>query len=514
MQFVCDELWNAAPNLKPVMPAAEMGRLTPGAALAIRSQVLLFSASQLMNPRSKSLFTGWKSVKDGADLIPTTYDANKWKIAADAAKAVIDYQLPGGGKAFELTVVRDGGVINPYKSLYDAFARKYNTETILGRTIDDQAWFQRCLSININNNCWGGINPTQRLVDAYAMDNGVYPIVGYRDATRKGNYDGVVAGVECTNGGEFPIKDSRVCINPEKVDNNDYYFEVPSDYPVAESDKLAGFFNNYVHPFDGVVNRARSVAKMYRNREPRFYIDIAYNQLDYAYGVPSGNGTLQELMPNIGTNNYVELNFTYSGGKIRCSSTGYCQRKYTTRDINPKLGTKAGWGQPMVYPIIRLNEIYLNYVEALIEVGDLNNPDIWTYWNMIRERAGVPDIEEVYPAVKTNQGEARKYLRHERMVELAFQGNRYFDCRRWQICDITNVDAWGMNIYSTTNSPMGRPQNAAQAAKEIPEFSFYKRIYSQYGGPNARIWEDKNYLWPISMAELNKNRKIEQAPGW
>ena len=69
-----------------------------------------------------------------------------------------------------------------------------------------------------------------------------------------------------------------------------------------------------------------------------------------------------------------------------------------------------------------------------------------------------------------------------------------------------------MNIYSTTNSPMGRPQNATQAAKG--EFSFYKRIHSQYGGPNARIWEDKNYLWPINMNELNKNRRIEQAPGW
>ena len=166
----------------------------------------------------------------------------------------------------------------------------------------------------------------------------------------------------------------------------------------------------------------------------------------------------------------------------------------------------------MVYPIIRLNEIYLNYVEALIEVGDLSNADIWTYWNRIRARAGVPNIEEVYPAVKTDKMEARKYLRHERMVELALQGDRFFSNRRWQVCDITNTDCWGMNIYSTTNSPMGRPQNATQAAKG--EFSFYKRIHSQYGGPNARIWEDKNYLWPINMNELNKNRRIEQAPGW
>jgi len=515
VKFVCDELDAVAPKLKPVMTAAETGRFTPGAALAIKSQVLLFSASQLMNPNEKkSLFEGWTSVESGEELVPTTYDASKWQLAADAAKAVIDCAATYGGTDYQLTIVRDGDEINPYKSLYDAFAVKYNPETILGRTISDQAWFQRCLSVNIRNNCWGGFNPSQRLVDAYAMANGVYPITGYRDATKRGSYGSVIAGVECTNGGEFPIKDPRVVKDPtgQKVDNDDYYFEIPNDYPVAESDKLAGYFNGFVHPFDGASNRGRSIAKMYRNREPRFYIDIAYNQLDYAYGVPSGNAPIKELLPNYGANNYAELNFTYSGGKIRCSSTGYCQRKYTTRDINPTLGTAAGWGQPMVYPIIRLNEIYLNYVEALIEVGDLSNADIWTYWNRIRARAGVPNIEEVYPAVKTDKMEARKYLRHERMVELALQGDRFFSNRRWQVCDITNTDCWGMNIYSTTNSPMGRPQNATQAAKG--EFSFYKRIHSQYGGPNARIWDDKNYLWPINMNELNKNRRIEQAPGW
>ena len=91
MKFVCDELDAVAPKLKPVMTAAETGRFTPGAALAIKSQVLLFSASQLMNPNEKkSLFEGWTSVESGEELVPTTYDASKWQLAADAAKAVID----------------------------------------------------------------------------------------------------------------------------------------------------------------------------------------------------------------------------------------------------------------------------------------------------------------------------------------------------------------------------------------------------------------------------------------
>ena len=74
------------------------------------------------------------------------------------------------------------------------------------------------------------------------------------------------------------------------------------------------------------------------------------------------------------------------------------------------------------------------YIEALNEY-DPANPDILTYWNMIRHRAGVPAIgtgeDEVYPEIIGDKDLQRKYIRRERMVELCFEGKRYFDTRRW-----------------------------------------------------------------------------------
>lgn len=502
VKYVCEQLDETLPFLIKNPSQADLGRITPGVALAFKSRTLLLSASQLFNPREPSMFAGWKN-KEGQNLIPTAFDQDKWVAAAAAAKAVIDY-IPEGGRSYSLVKKYDGGVLNPYKSLYGAFADQWNsTELIFGRAFDDQAWFQRLISRSIHSGCWGGINPTQRIVDAYAWVNttnpndpcnGLYPIIGYKDAKGSGNM-----GVECTSGGAVPIKEPRLVSNPGgPAANADKYFEVVPGETFSAS--LLGYANNYVHPFDG---KSRSIIRMWQNREPRFYIDIAYNALDYYYGI-SGDGFVPDPKAN-----FITLNHHKGGsGGITNSShtaTGYTQRKFTTRDINPLLQNKAGWRVPNVFPLIRLNEIYLNYVEALIEVGDLNNPDIWKYWNEIRTRAGVPNIENVYPNIKSDQAIARQYLRHERMIELSFEGHRYFDTRRWQIAHITNTVSYGMNIYSTLGSPMGKPFN------DKGDATFYKRTISEYGN---RVFKKNFYLWPINMTEINRNRNIEQAPGW
>lgn len=476
VDWVCDELSEAAKGLRQEQVSTDYGRPTAGAALALKSRLLLYSASELFNPRGESVFAGWVSSKDGKELVPSSYDESKWRRAADAAKAVIDLQSEGH-PAYSLVEKYDGAELNPYKSLYGIWVDKWNSETIFGRIINQQAFYQRMISRSVNNNCWAIINPSQKLVDAYAMSNGRYPIVGYSDAT------------ETTDGGEYPV------IDPESG-----YFEVGANEPFDQ--KVAGYVNGYVHPFDG---RKRSIVRMWANREPRFYMDIAYNALDYCLGV-SGDGFVPS---NIAANKVKTLNHVYSGsGGLPNSShtaTGYCQRKMTSRQIDPTLNTAAGWIQPFVYPMIRLAEIYLNYAEALIEYNP-GNPDIFIYWNKVRRRAGVPDIETVYPEVVGNQTRMRELIRHERQVELALEGHRYFDTRRWRIAEKTNNGKiYGMNIYSKLGSPMGKPVNADGEA------TFYKRTVSEHG---SRVFLKAYYLWPINQTEIDRNRVIEQSPGW
>jgi hypothetical protein len=286
--------------------------------------------------------------------------------------------------------------------------------------------------------------------------------------------------------------------DPTITDRNDQNFE-PDKYYEAPSGGTfpgrIGHYANYTHPFDG---RTYAVVKMWAEREPRFYMDIAFNQMEYPVGMAGdgwGNATSWSTLSHEKEG---------SGGLPLSShsATGYCQRKNVTRGLNP---ASAAWVQPFVWVMVRLGEIYLNYVEALIEY-DPTHPDIFVYWNKIRTRAGVPDIETVYPEVIGNQDKMREYLRRERMIELALENHRYFDTRRWQIAEHTNNGrVYGMNIHSKITSPMGIPQT------ESGDKTFYRRVVSENGN---RVFLKKHYLWPINQTELNRNRNIEQAPGW
>ena len=80
--------------------------------------------------------------------------------------------------------------------------------------------------------------------------------------------------------------------------------------------------------------------------------------------------------------------------------------------------------QVVPWPSIRYTEVVLNYVEALIELGEEDEARTWL--NKIRFRAGMPAI--------TESGEAlRDRYRNERRIELVYEEHRYHDARRWMI---------------------------------------------------------------------------------
>ena len=92
------------------------------------------------------------------------------------------------------------------------------------------------------------------------------------------------------------------------------------------------------------------------------------------------------------------------------------------------------------YPILRLAEMYLAYAEALNEY-DPGNPDILHYLNLVRFRAGLPGYSE-----GASQEQVREWIKHERYVEFAFEGKRYYDSRRWKDAELTGRDNWGNSL--------------------------------------------------------------------
>lgn len=105
---------------------------------------------------------------------------------------------------------------------------------------------------------------------------------------------------------------------------------------------------------------------------------------------------------------------------------------------------------------------------------------------VVRTRAGMPG----FPQGMTNDAFWKKY-QNERMVELAFEGHRFWDVRRWKEGD--------------------------KHFKNIVEMKITKNgddIYTYERKVKERSWDDKMYFFPIPQSEKSKNPNLEQNPGW
>ncbi|MDR2042061.1 MAG: RagB/SusD family nutrient uptake outer membrane protein, partial [Tannerella sp.] len=133
--------------------------------------------------------------------------------------------------------------------------------------------------------------------------------------------------------------------------------------------------------------------------------------------------------------------------------------------------------------ILRYGDLLLMKAEALIETGQ-NLGEAARLINQIRARAGMPSI----PAGA--QDELRRALRHERRIETAFEGLRYFDIIRWRIAgQVKPGKAYGARM---------------KAISENMDHKFME----------DRFWDDKMYLFPIPQNARDANPNLTQNPGW
>lgn len=165
VNYVVSELDKAAAVL-PKVPSnngqasdINYGRATVGMALAVKSRLLLYAASPQFNGNTD--YAGFKN-KDDKPLMNLTYDKEKWKKAADAAKAVIDLNM--------YTLYKDPSG-DPVKSLQGLFLQQWNAETIFNRKSNGLPDFDtHCLPRQAGG--WNGMGVTQEQVDAYFMSDG------------------------------------------------------------------------------------------------------------------------------------------------------------------------------------------------------------------------------------------------------------------------------------------------------------------------------------------------------
>lgn len=170
------------------------------------------------------------------------------------------------------------------------------------------------------------------------------------------------------------------------------------------------------------------------------------------------------------------------------SKTGFMWRKYF--DENPINDLSSA---SMVTPIIRYAEVLLGYLECLIESGQsINQSVLDATINQIRGRADVnmPFITE------TNLTNLRETVRHERRIELAFEGIRYWDIMRWGIADEVLVgEIWGAPYPNSTTY---------ETSTKVIDPTGYNRWY--VGRRDFR--DPQDYTWPIPLSEQNINPNL------
>ncbi len=227
--------------------------------------------------------------------------------------------------------------------------------------------------------------------------------------------------------------------------------------------------------FDWSVNGADP----YTGREPRFYATILYNDANW-------EGRKIQTYAG-GTDARLDFKRT---GSVQSTTTGYFLRKFLEENA-------SGWdknGSSHFGTFIRYAEVVLNKAEALAQNGDLAGAT--EQLNLIRRRVSLPDR-----AVASDLNEFMEYLRHERIVELAGEGFRYWDLRRWRLAEevINGQVAHGVNVV----------KDAATGA-----FT-YTQIDVDNASEGTRIFPERYYLFPIPIAEETNNKLFgENNPGW
>lgn len=188
------------------------------------------------------------------------------------------------------------------------------------------------------------------------------------------------------------------------------------------------------------------------------------------------NGKPFNSLPNSGTADA-------AGGTYLASATGFTSRKYIN---NSDASSPTNCGINIIQT--RYAEILLTYAEAKIELNQIDQ-SVLNAINAVRQRN---DVKLPELSASLSQAELREIVRRERTIELAFEGFRLFDVRRWKIAE---------KVLPGTIEGIDYLENGEVKTVGVPSFL---KVFST----------SRDYLWPIPSNERILSPKLTQNPGW
>ena len=462
--------------------AANKGRATKGAAMALKARVLLYAASPLYNGQNGSgLYSGFVNFR-GEKLFPE-YDASKWDDAAAAAKAVIDlgrYQLASEN--------------DPAKTEFQNAAASYQDSWFKGWDTNNEIiwgwWYRAWGDESLGSGCdiayaapaGGKIalagyslnSPSLKLVDAYPMwENGRYPVLGYEKSAGMPDY-------------------SRPIVDPECKDIG---------YDVG------GWVDNYQQTIDVDPSWAKPFKAHATTvgRDARYYANFVPNGFWWPSSTTNSGGPVRFTCYNS-----AEATSPYSATDA-CNRVGYVWRRLYKAN-NPLKDLTADYQSVRyIYPAFRLAEVYLTYAEACNEKTVRQAEEAIRYVDLVRARVGLCGLREAYPDIDFDSADAvskvgemsrtgkewlRWFILQEKMCEFAFEGQRHYDAVRWMLAlEEYNTENWTLHVTA-----------------ENYEDS-YRRVSDDYIGGRA-VFANRDYLFPLGSAQRAEMTNFTQNPGW
>lgn len=438
------------------------GQFYKEAAMGLKARVLLYRASPLFNGGAPQ-YRNFKN-KNGELLFPQEESKQKWVDCAEYVDSIVPQLENHGYGLVSGTTDKGSTLLNTMRDL-------------------EKSWYPA-----------GSARPTKEDIWIQEATNSIYryalPFIG-----KSGDYE-YNTTFQGSLGANKRIVDRFYTANGLPISEDKTWKYGEGNTMAQENDPA----------YANVVPLATDVLASNLQREPRFYATVAAPGL---YWNIDNSGARNELVDTRRGQKF-GIKINKIDQNVGQNITGYYVKKTMDASItqswsNYPTSLREAYGTTGVQ--MRMAELYLIGAEAWNEAegpDGTHHSKLFHYIDLVRERAGIPSVEEAYslysniPNKYTTQTGMRQIIHAERTNEFMFEGQRFWDVRRWVAANDEgfNLKPTGWVVTGTT----------------------WRDFYNFYNGP-VEVWnkayfnENRDYFWPIKAEEATISGVV-QSQGW
>ena len=441
----------------------ELGRFTQAVPYALKARVLTYWASDLFNGN-----TDYSAFKDHLDepFFNQVKDATRWDRAAEACKKAVEVCLTNG--------------IRLYQTTDYVMTKPMSDTTLLVNTLRSSVSEQ--LNLNVEQIYGNTSYPCGDNVQRHCLPR--FESGSTDNATSRLSVPLHVVDLFYSNNG-VPLDEDKEWMNGDKYISRFEALRTGDD----------------THKY--LIQPGEITSTINFDREMRFYAALGFDRGKW-YGNHYNNEPNDDLESFFTMARYTE--FANRVSNTDYSATGYWPKKLVQLNSRWRDASQLSF-MFFPYPDLRFADLLLLTAETINETnpGDDNagvNPEVYLYINMIRQRAGLEGVVESWDKYAvpekrnkpSTKGGIREIIRRERKIELALEGQDFWDRKRWKVAHRElnrNVQGWNVT------------------AEDINPNVYYKptTVYQQR-------FTMRDYFAPIPETDLINNPQLKQNPGW